>query len=258
MNTFERRKQIVELLHEQGSVVVTDLAKRFNISEVSIRSDLRILEKQNSLMRFHGGAGLPTHQPQIINNPQETKLDERYSLSSNPKKNIAKLALALIKEGDTIILDSGSTTMMIAEELLNLKNITVITNNLPAAALLSDSVDITLIVCGGYVRHKTRSMHGIITENALKGIKADIMFVGADGLDPQIGLTTFNEGYGISAVMADKSSKVVCVVDSTKFNRRGFNIVLPMHKVDLVITDNQIPQDKLLELTQKNIQVEIA
>lgn len=249
MNTFDRRNQIIELLKENGSVLVGDLSKRFNISEVSIRTDLRILEEQNLLVRFHGGA-----RP-VSNGENETYLDDRYLLSTDPKTRIAKAAAALIKEGDTIILDSGSTTMMIANELLKIKNITVITNNLPAAFVLSDSVDITLVVCGGYVRHKTRSMHGSITENTLKGIRADIMFVGADGVDFNAGLTTFNEGYGVSAVMAEVSSKVIAVVDSTKFNRNGFNLVLPMNKVDMIITDNNIPIEAQKQLSKLKIDI---
>ena len=255
MNTFERRKLIIELLREQGSVVVADLAKRFDISEVSIRTDLRILEEQNLLVRFHGGAGLPSVQPVA---QEEAVLDDRYLLSPDPKTAIAKAAVSLIKEGDTIILDSGSTTMMIAVELLKVKNITVITNNLPAAFMLSDSPDITLVVCGGYVRHKTRSMHGSMTENSLKGIRADIMFVGADGVDPKVGLTTFNEGYSISDVMAKTSTKVVCVVDSTKFNRSGFNLVLPMDRIHLLITDNKIPAATRTELENLAVPLKIA
>lgn len=252
MNTFDRRNLIVELLREQGSVVVTDLAKRLNVSEVSIRTDLRILEEQNLLTRFHGGAGLPQNQD------NETFLDDRYLISSDPKTQIAKAAVALVKEGDTIILDSGSTTMIIANELLKVKNITVITNNLPAAFVLSDSVDITLVICGGYVRHKTRSMHGSLTEESLRGIRADIMFVGADGVDPKVGLTTFNEGYGISTVMANASAKVVGVVDSTKFNRNGFNLVLPMSKLNLLITDSNLPEKNRIELEALNIPLQIV
>lgn len=258
MNTFERRNTIIELLREKGSVVVADLAKQFNISEVSIRTDLRVLEEQNLLVRFHGGAGLPTNltQPQV--QQEETQLDDRYLLSRDPKIQIAKVAVGLVKEGDTIILDSGSTTMMLAMELVKVKNITVITNNLPAAFILSDSPDITLVICGGYVRHKTRSMHGTMTENALKGIRADLMFVGADGIDPKVGLTTFNEGYGISAVMADISAKVICVVDSTKFNRSGFNLVLPMEKIDLLITNRNISEETRQELENSGVEFKLA
>ncbi|HBO37372.1 MAG TPA: transcriptional regulator, partial [Pasteurellaceae bacterium] len=204
------------------------------------------------LTRFHGGAGLPQSQD------NETFLDDRYMLSQDPKIRIAKAAAALIKEGDTIILDSGSTTMMIANELLKIKNITVITNNLPAAFILSDSADITLVICGGYVRHKTRSMHGAIAENALNGIRADIMFVGADGVDKKTGLTTFNEGYNISSVMAKASSKVVAVVDSTKFNRNGFNQVLPMQDVNIIITDTNISENTKLELESVGILIKLV
>ena len=252
MNAFDRRNLIIDLLKENGSVLVSDLAKRFNVSEVSIRTDLRLLEAQNLLTRFHGGAGLLQSQD------NETFLDDRYLLSPDPKIRIAKAAAGLIKEGDTITLDSGSTTMMIANELLKIKNITVITNNLPAAFVLSDSVDITLVICGGYVRHKTRSMHGTIAEHTLNGIRADIMFVGADGIDPINGLTTFNEGYHISSIMAKASSKVVCVADSTKFNRNGFNQVLPMSVVNLIITDSNITEKNKAELAGLNMPLQVV
>lgn len=254
MNSFERRNQIIELLNAKGTVMVTELSKKFNISEVSIRTDLRLLEEQRLLIRFHGGAGRLQAAPA----DNETRLEERYSLSADPKKRIAQKAAGMIKEGGTIILDSGSTTMMIAHELLNIKNITVITNNLPAASVLSDSPDITLVILGGYVRHKTRSMHGSITENALQGIRADIMFVGADGVDPKAGITTFNEGYHISSIMAAASAEVVAVVDSTKFNRNGFNLVLPMEKIDLIITDNNLSKEKYSALQAEHINIELV
>lgn len=120
--------------------------------------------------------------------------------------------------------------MLLAEELVKSGDITVITNNLPAAFVLSENPDITLVVCGGTLRHKTRSLHGNITEYALQGIVANLMFVGADGLDAATGITTFNEGYSISGIMAAAAQRVVVVTDSTKFGRRGYNLVLPMEK----------------------------
>ncbi|WP_011609295.1 DeoR/GlpR family DNA-binding transcription regulator [Histophilus somni] len=263
MNTFERRHQIIELLKENGIVSVNDLAKRFNVSEVSVRTDLRMLEEQGILTRFHGGAAFSNsnekpYEKKERNESKETSLEERHGLSHDPKSHIARIAAQLVKEGDTVILDSGSTTLMIAYELLKIKNITVITNNLPAAVVLSDSPDITLVICGGTLRHKTRSMHGTITENSLQGIRADIMFVGADGVDAKIGLTTFNEGYNISSIMADISAKVVAVVDATKFNRNGFNLVLPMQKLDLVITDNSLTKEKQLELISVGVPLQLA
>lgn len=239
MNSFERRNKIVDLVNAQGSVLVIDLSNTFGISEVTIRADLRLLEEKGLVTRFHGGAAKPgTHMTD--SDSQEVTLEDRYKLASDPKKRIAQAAAAMIEEGMTLILDSGSTTMLIAEALAKKANITVITNNLPAAFALSENKDITLVVCGGTVRHKTHSMHGTIAERSLQGISADLMFVGADGIDTTNGITTFNEGYSISSVMAAAAHKVVAVLDASKFNRRGFNQVLPMEQIDVVITDEGI------------------
>jgi DeoR family galactitol utilization operon repressor len=244
MNSFERRNKIVDLINSQDSVLVLDLSHTFGISEVTIRADLRLLEEKGLVTRFHGGAAkLGSNLAESDN--QEVMLEDRYKLASDPKKRIAQAAARMINEGMTVILDSGSTTLLIAEALVKKTNITVITNSLPAAYILADNKDITLVVCGGTVRHKTHSMHGTIAEQSLLGISADLMFVGADGIDTTNGITTFNEGYSISGVMASAAHKVIAVLDATKFNRRGFNQVLPMNKINCVITDDSISkQDK--------------
>ena len=131
----------------------------------------------------------------------------------------------------------------------------MITNSLPAAFALSDNKDITLVVCGGTVRHKTHSMHGTLAEHSLQGISADIMFVGADGMDMTNGITTFNEGYSISAVMASAAHKVVAVLDASKFNRRGFNQVLPIKQINCIITDDSISREDKIELEKSGLEV---
>ena len=168
------------------------------------------------------------------------------------------LAQAMIREGMTVILDSGSTTLLIAEALVRMTNITVITNSLPAAFTLAENKDITLVVCGGTVRHKTHSMHGTIAERSLQGICADLMFVGADGIDATNGITTFNEGYSISSVMAAAAHQVIAVLDASKFNRRGFNQVLPMEKIDCVITDDGISENDRAALSSKKVELKIV
>ncbi|MFZ1871435.1 MAG: DeoR/GlpR family DNA-binding transcription regulator [Chania sp.] len=254
MNSFERRNKIVDLIQQNGSILVSDLSNSFGISEVTIRADLRLLEEKGLLIRFHGGAarlGSPLEQEaEVAKSNDEIILEERYQMAQDPKKRIALKAVALVNPGDTVILDSGSTTMLIAEELVKMGNITVITNNLPAAFALSDNKDITLVLCGGTLRHKTRSLHGSIAELSLQGIAGDVMFVGADGLDATNGITTFNEGFSISSVMAQAAKRVVAVVDSTKFGRRGFNLVLPMSKIDIIITDTGINNDDHKALSQ--------
>ncbi|MFZ4832424.1 DeoR/GlpR family DNA-binding transcription regulator [Rouxiella sp. Mn2063] len=259
MNSYERRQKIVEMANEQGSVLVSDLSSFFEVSEVTIRADLRLMEQKGLLTRFHGGAGkgVPKIEQSSAGSQGEMILEERYRQAEDPKKRIAIAAAAMVKPGDTVILDSGSTTMLIAEELVKAGNITVITNNLPAAFVLSENPDVTLVVCGGTLRHKTRSLHGNITEFALRGIVANLMFVGADGLDASSGITTFNEGYSISAIMAQAARQVVVVTDSSKFGRRGFNLVLPMDKIDTIITDSGINEEEsqALAKTAANVMI---
>lgn len=252
MNASERRQQIVDLLNIKGTLLVSDLAGQYDVSEVTIRTDLRLLEKQGVLTRFHGGA------TKIISNDEtksfkELQLEERYQRFIEAKKRIAIEAVKHVKEGDTIILDSGSTTMLIAEELVKLKHITVITNSLTSAFILSDNSDIMLFMCGGTLRHKTRSFHGKIAEQSLDGISADILFVGADGIDAKRGITTFNEGYTISSVMANAAKNVIAVLDSSKFGRNGFNVVLPLDKLNTIITDINVDSNCQQEFEAKGI-----
>lgn len=259
MNTFERRNRIVEMVNSTGSKLVNDISTELGVTEVTVRTDLRLLEKRGLLARFHGGAArveTPGNEASFAN--AEISLSERYQLASDPKRRIAIEAAGLVMEGDTIILDSGSTTKLLAEELADRRNIAVITNNLPAAAILAENKDITLVVCGGTVRHKTASLHGSIAEFALRDVSANLMFVGADGLDADNGITTFNEGFAISAVMAAASKRVVVITDSSKFGRKGFNQVLSLDKIDMVITDEDAPAEAVAGLRSKGKTVILA
>jgi len=259
MNTFERRNRIVEMVNTTGSKLVNDISAELGVTEVTVRADLRLLEERGLLTRFHGGAArVDTSGGENAVASAEISLTERYQLAADPKKRIAIEAARLVKEGDTIILDSGSTTKLLAEQLAGMRNIAVITNNLPAAAILSENKDITLVVCGGTVRHKTASLHGNIAEYALRDVSANLMFVGADGLDAESGITTFNEGFAISAVMAAASRQVVVITDSSKFGRKGFNQVLSLDKIDTVITDEAAPAEALAGLRKKGKHVIVA
>ncbi|WP_205712871.1 MULTISPECIES: DeoR/GlpR family DNA-binding transcription regulator [unclassified Escherichia] len=254
MNSFERRNKIIQLVNEQGTALVQDLAGIFAASEATIRADLRFLEQKGVVTRFHGGAA-KIMSGNSETETQEVGFKERFQLASAPKNRIAQAAVKMIHEGMTVILDSGSTTMLIAEGLMTAKNITVITNSLPAAFTLSENKDITLVVCGGTVRHKTRSMHGSIAERSLQDINADLMFVGADGIDAVNGITTFNEGYSISGAMVTAANKVIAVLDSTKFNRRGFNQVLPIEKIDIIITDDAVSEVDKMALQKTRVKL---
>jgi len=252
MYSLERRHKIIEMVNKNGTVLVNELSMLFDVSEVTIRTDLRLLEKQGILVRFHGGATLH-HYDHDDKNTNELKLEDRYQRFIDPKKRIALEAAKYVKSGDTVILDSGSTTMMLAEELVKIDNITIITNNLPAAFVLSDNSNIMLAVCGGTLRHKTRSLHGTLAEQSLIGISSNYLFVGADGIDAERGITTFNEGYAISQIMANAAQTVIAVLDSSKFGKRCFNVVLPIQQLNTIITDTGVDANYANDFIKKGI-----
>ncbi len=244
MNPLNRREKILELLKKDGQVAVKELSVLFNTSEVTLRSDLKFLENQGKLKRFFGGAqsieSLPLTQQE---HEDEVQIDNRYHLNSDSKERIANVAAGLVRKGDSIIIDSGSTTHLVAKCLAKEGGYTVITNNLAASAELLEAPDTTLVIVGGTYRSKTKSLHGYQAEQCLNGVQADILFVGADGIDPEKGITTFNEGFAITSVMASCVQKVIAVVDSAKLGRIGFNKVLDASQIDTLVTDSGIPAE---------------
>ncbi|EDL54909.1 MULTISPECIES: DeoR/GlpR family DNA-binding transcription regulator [Vibrio] len=244
MNPLNRREKILELLKKDGQVAVKELSVLFDTSEVTLRSDLKFLENQGKLKRFFGGAqsieSLPLTQQEY---EDEVQIDNRYQLNSDSKERIACVAAGLVRKGDSIIIDSGSTTHLVAKCLAKEGGYTIITNNLAASSELLEAPDTTLVIVGGTYRSKTKSLHGYQAEQCLNGVQADVLFVGADGIDPEKGITTFNEGYAITGVMASCVQKVVAVVDSAKLGRIGFNKVLDASQIDTLVTDSGIPAD---------------
>ncbi len=176
----ERRRRIRELLREEGRVTVDSLSARFGTSLVTIRADLAALEAAGALMRTHGGA-LP------LSEDSDDSLGVKQLQHHAEKVRIANAAVALIREGETIILDSGTTTAEIARAIrkVDLKSINVITNALNVAALLMDVPSVRLIMPGGILRRESNSLSGHLAEAALANLQADRLYLGADGIDPR-------------------------------------------------------------------------
>lgn len=239
MNPLERKEKILELLKTQEQVSVKELSTMFGTSEVTLRADLKTLEKQGRLKRFFGGAQSMNSLP-LTQSDDEIQLDNRFDMNKDSKNRISRTAADLVSKGDSIIIDSGSTTHLVAEQLASEGGYTIITNNLAASVVLMDASDTTLVLVGGTYREKTKSLHGYQAEQCLSGVQADVLFVGADGIDPDKGITTFNEGYAITDVMAKCVQKVIAVVDSSKLGRIGFNKVLDVSRIDTLVIDNGI------------------
>lgn len=249
MFSEERQIKIIELLREKSSIKVNELSNIFNVSESTIRRDLQEMEEKGLLNRTHGGA--VSIEKTIFEPSFKEKEDKRHI----EKLYIGKIAAAMIEDGDTIILDSGTTTLQLAK-YIKAKNITVITNSIDIASELSNRSDIELIVTGGVFRITTRALVGPITEEVLKNFKVDKAFIGANGLSVEEGITTPNISEAhIKREMMKSASKVILVADSSKFNQVSFAVISPVTAIDLIITNSDLNENVVKEY--KDIGIEI-
>lgn len=246
-NTVFRRSKILELVEEKGQVRVPDLSSEFGVSVVTIRNDLVQLEKKNLLIRTHGGAIMEKRVS------FDFAISQKAEMHTDEKFRIANKAVEFIKDGDTIILDSGSTTQQIAKQIKKLKNITVLTNALNIVATLSDSEDVEIIILGGMLRKKSLSLTGSIAESGINNFYADKLFLGVDGIEAQYGITTPNvEEAHLNRLMIERSEEIFVVTDSSKFDRRSMAFITGLENIDILITDKKISEkQKNLCLSKK-------
>ncbi|MDF2179650.1 DeoR family transcriptional regulator [Aliiglaciecola sp. CAU 1673] len=245
-NTQQRRRAIVERLMAQGEVTVDELTHLFDISEVTIRKDLTELEHNGLLVRRYGGAVLTHKEPSA----QE---DEKVS---NRKSAIAKAAAALIRDNYRIIIDSGSTTSAMLPELGKRRGLVVMTNALHVASqLLELENEPTVLMTGGTWDNQSHSFQGQMAEQMLSAYNFDQAFVGAAGLDPQKGTTTFNELTQLSKVMAQVSRQVIVLAESDKLERKIPNLELPWSEISILVTDDQIPPLAKQQIEKQGVEV---
>jgi DeoR family transcriptional regulator of aga operon len=250
----ERRHRIVELLREHGKVTVEALAVRFATSAVTIRTDLAALEAGGALERTHGGALLRQDD-------DDQPINVKRTLHHAEKVRIAKAAAALIKDGETVILDSGTTTAEIAKQIrrLEVQSINVITNALNIAALLADVPAVRLIMPGGILRPESNSLSGHMAEAALANLQADRLFLGADGLDPERGVMTPHLPEAqLNAKMIEISRQVIAVADSSKLMRRNISLIARVEQLHMLITDTGANPDVVAELQRRGVEVRLA
>jgi DeoR family transcriptional regulator of aga operon len=249
----ERRRRICELLRAEGRVRVDALAFRFGTSQVTIRADLSTLEMAGALTRTHGGA---------LNVPDaDQPLSVKQLQHRAEKLRIAEAAAALIRDGETLILDSGTTTAEIARRVrnLDLQSINVITNALNIAAVLIDVPSVRLIVPGGILRRESNSLSGPMAEAALGALRADRLFLGADGVDAQLGVMTPHLAEAeLNAKMIAMSRQVVVVADSSKFARRSISLIARVEQLHVLITDRAAPVDAVEQLRQRGVEVQLV
>lgn len=253
-STVERRKGILHQINEAGQVFVQELSKEYDVSEVTIRNDLEQLEKKNLVIRARGGAIKPEGGVGV-----DRRLSEKDKLNFEEKARIGKRAAQLINDRDTIILDSGTTTMEIAKNLSHLNDITIICNALNINSQLIQLNNVNLIIPGGYLRKNSLSLVGPLAQKNLQNLYVDKVFIGVDGFDTKHGIYTPNieESY-LGEIMIKISKEIIVVCDSSKFLRRSLAIICGIDKINTVITDNGISDEDRKRLEDAGIKVIIA
>ena len=231
----ERHRKIMALLHQQTSLSVSQLAHMLGVSEVTIRKDLTLLEQQQMLYRVHGSA--------ILANPyiQERHVNDKEKLCSDQKRAIGAYAARLVEPRDTILIASGTTTLAMAREIREVEELTAITTSLSVATTLAENDECTVIQLGGVLRNSSFSVVGPFAEQMLRQFSCSKLFFGVDGFDLNYGVTTTNlMGGHLALMMIETVQKVIALVDSSKFGRRGFCKMCDVDRIDMVITDDGV------------------
>jgi len=253
MLSEERRRAILEILNRDGRVLVLDLARRFETSQVTIRKDLEELHAHGLIHRTHGGA-LPAREGAL----EDPTLREKEKLHRKEKLRIAQTAAGMVQEGQVVILDSGTTTTAIAHALRHFHNLTVVTNAVNIAAELSGTA-VEVILTGGTLRQNSFSLVGPIAEETLHRLNADILFLGVDGFDVQYGLSTPNLLEAkVNRVMVEVAKRTVAVCDSSKFGRRSLSLIVPPSALHQVVTDRGVLKSDVRLLKKAGIEVTLV
>ncbi len=249
----QRRQKIFELIREDGHAKVLKLSKLFKVTEVTIRQDLEKLEEEGLIVREHGGA----HLKDIGLNVRNIQLLSKERMPD--KEAIARKAIEFINDGDTIILDSGSTVTEIAKHLNGYKNLTVITNALNIALILGANPEINLVLTGGEFKAPTLSLTGQKAADSLEGLHVDKLFLATAGITLKAGLTYPSiSDIVVKRAMIESANTVYLVADSSKIGKSSFASLGALSLIDYLITDSKINKADIELFTQNDIKLVIA
>jgi DeoR/GlpR family transcriptional regulator of sugar metabolism len=233
MMAEERRTQILQIVRSEGRVRVNELAGRFSSSAVTIRNDLNELHQRGLVLRSHGGAVLPEKIS------RESPVFERLKAHAEEKRRIGNHAANLIHDGETIILDSGTTTLEIARQIKNKQGLQVITNGVNIAAELLDARGIQTFMVGGTIRGDSASIVGRSAEEMFEQFSADKVFLSGAGCDPDFGVSGANlDETMVNRAMLRIAREIILVADASKFSKRSMVRIAAFSEIDVVISDS--------------------
>ncbi len=231
-----RRKKILEMLDKNGSVRVTELSNFFSTSEVTIRTDLADMESKGLLTRTHGGA-VSSYKPYY-----NMSLNQRMSTNQEYKEIIAKKIADMIENNDTIMLNSGTTTLLVFRAIPRELNLSIVTNSISIALEGTTNPNFNIILLGGMVNPKYQFTFGSDAIRQLKSYHADKLILSVDGIDSEHGFSTYYDKEAeIDRIMLEQSSVNIVAADHSKFNRCAFTKIADVSIADYIITDTDVP-----------------
>lgn len=248
-----RRSAILQILKQNSNISVSELSVKFGVSEVTIRKDLNLLKERNLLVRTRGGAILNEARKE----DDDTSIRFKKLAHYREKKAIGRAAAEMIKEGDTIIIDSGTTAFQIACNLHKFRNLTILTNALNVAQEVLSYKRFNVILLGGHIRSASESVVGALAESNLKMFYCDKLFMGVDSFSIENGLSTPNvEEANINQIMISRSREVIAVFDSSKVNKRALAFITTLDKINKIVTDDGM--DKSTRTKLKNMHIDVT
>jgi DeoR family transcriptional regulator, aga operon transcriptional repressor len=254
-DTSSRRERIVSLLREHNSVQIPALADLFGVSTQTLRKDLNFLDAKGVCTRSPGGALLRLGAL----SPTEEAVDVKRRRFADEKVRIGRAAAALIAAGESVLLDSGTTTLQVARHLNSADPLVVVTNDVGIMNELAARELVQLVFLGGTLRRKNLSFYGTQTERALEGLHVDKLFLAADGFHTEKGITTHFEPEALlNRLMCRAASEIILVADSSKFGRICLHKILEPQGITRVITDAGIADETRDELARIGVEVVIA
>ena len=248
-----RMRSIVEIVRSKGETTVTELCRTFGVSPATIRNDLTRLESMNLLKRTHGGA-ISSQRAGY-----ELTTVEKQVKNVREKCAMAEVALRFISPGDSIVLDTGTTTFELAKRLVGVEGLTVMTNDVQIAGYLESCSEVNVMLVGGLVRRNYHCTVGQYAVDFITNLHVDKAFIAANGIAPERGLSTPSvELAGVKSKFIDIAEKVYVLADSSKIDKNSFALIAPLSSVDVLIMDDRAPEPFVSQVESQGVRVELA
>ena len=250
MTAEQRKQKILELLKKNDTVRVSSLSRLFGVSEVTVRTYLEDLEKKGLLSRVHGGA-VSSYKPYYSMN-----LNQRLETNQEAKETIAERVAALIQPNDTVMLNSGTTTLLVFRCFPEDYSLSIVTNSVSIALEASGNPNYNVILVGGSVNTKYQFTYGIDAVDQLKKYHADKLVLSVDGIDAQQGFSTYyDKEAAVDVAMIEQSDCCIIAADHTKFGHSAFAKISDLSVADYIVTDNQLSAELAEKLLTAGVTV---